>query len=580
MALRLHETGVPVVGVPKTIDNDLGGTDVTFGFQTAVQIVTDAIDRLHTTAESHNRVMVLEVMGRHAGWIATHAGLAGGADAILVPERPFDIEQRRRAPARAATSAGAASRSSSSPRARRRARARCRCARARRPTPSATPASAGSASRWRARWSAARAIESRVTILGHVQRGGTPVAFDRVLATRFGVAAMDAALAGRFGAMVGAARHRDRRDAARRGAARAQAARPRAVPRRRSCSSASTHARDDVRAGRAAAADGRARGARAPGCVNCCCACTPAASAARTCTCSTARWRSSSRRASSATRSSRRSRAPARATRRRSKWTIASACHGSAGPTATCAWCRSGRENLCPQCALHRLRHRRRIRRVRGRRRALLLPDPGGLPGRAGGAADVRGADRLSRAAHVRRGAPDRLVRLRRLGAHPRAGVQLAGARGLRLHARRAIEQTQAFARELGAVWAGGSEDAPPEPLDAAIIFAPVGALVPLALAAVAPGGTVVCGGIYMSEIPSFPYSALWQERSVRSVANLTRADGARVPGARAAGAGPHARHDLPARAGQRGARGPARRALHRRGRARSLNPPIEPRPV
>jgi len=93
VALRLHREGVPIVGVPKTIDNDLGGTDVTFGFQTAVQIVTDAIDRLHTTAESHNRVMVVEVMGRHAGWIATAAGIAGGADAILVPERPFDIEQ-------------------------------------------------------------------------------------------------------------------------------------------------------------------------------------------------------------------------------------------------------------------------------------------------------------------------------------------------------------------------------------------------------------------------------------------------------------------------------------------------------
>src|ERR1700751_4698819 len=92
VAVALHEEGVPVVGVPKTIDNDLGGTDFTFGFQTAVQIVTDAIDRLHTTAESHNRVIVVEVMGRNAGWIATHAGIAGGADAILVPERPFDIE--------------------------------------------------------------------------------------------------------------------------------------------------------------------------------------------------------------------------------------------------------------------------------------------------------------------------------------------------------------------------------------------------------------------------------------------------------------------------------------------------------
>src|SRR5271155_1506967 len=93
VALRLHREGVPIVGVPKTIDNDLGGTDVTIGFQTAVQIVTDAIDRLHTTAESHNRVMVVEVMGRHAGWIATYAGIAGGADVILVPERQFDIEE-------------------------------------------------------------------------------------------------------------------------------------------------------------------------------------------------------------------------------------------------------------------------------------------------------------------------------------------------------------------------------------------------------------------------------------------------------------------------------------------------------
>src|SRR6202142_2519087 len=93
VALRLHSEGVPIVGVPKTIDNDLGGTDVTFGFQTAVQIVTDAIDRLHTTAESHNRVMVVEVMARHAGWIPTHAGIPGGADAILVPGRQFDVDQ-------------------------------------------------------------------------------------------------------------------------------------------------------------------------------------------------------------------------------------------------------------------------------------------------------------------------------------------------------------------------------------------------------------------------------------------------------------------------------------------------------
>src|SRR3954463_9308951 len=93
VARRLSDDGIDVVGVPKTIDNDLAGTDVTFGFQTAVQIATDAIDRLHTTAESHNRVMVCEVMGRHAGWIAAYSGLAGGADAILVPERPFDIDE-------------------------------------------------------------------------------------------------------------------------------------------------------------------------------------------------------------------------------------------------------------------------------------------------------------------------------------------------------------------------------------------------------------------------------------------------------------------------------------------------------
>src|SRR5207342_555274 len=94
VACRLHDLlELPIVGVPKTIDNDILGTDVTFGFHTAVQIATDAIDRLHTTAESHDRVMVVEVMGRHAGWIATYAGMAGGADAILVPETPFDIDE-------------------------------------------------------------------------------------------------------------------------------------------------------------------------------------------------------------------------------------------------------------------------------------------------------------------------------------------------------------------------------------------------------------------------------------------------------------------------------------------------------
>ena len=111
--------------MPKTIDNDLGGTDMTFGFDTAVQIATEAIDRLHTTAESHNRVMIVEVMGRHAGWIALHSGLAGGADVILIPERPFDIDEVCRLIQRR-TRAGATSRSSSSPRARCRRRARWR----------------------------------------------------------------------------------------------------------------------------------------------------------------------------------------------------------------------------------------------------------------------------------------------------------------------------------------------------------------------------------------------------------------------------------------------------------------------
>jgi 6-phosphofructokinase 1 len=202
VALRLHESGVPLAGVPKTIDNDLGGTDVTIGFHTAVQIVTDAIDRLHTTAESHNRVMIVEVMGRHAGWIAAHAGIAGGADAILVPERPFDIEQvcahlrRRHARGRSFSIVVVAE--------------------------GATPV-AGTLQTLGGEQTDAfghvrlggigmtleREIEqrtgfqARATILGHVQRGGTPTAFDRVLATRLGVAAVQAIDAGRFGAMVG-----------------------------------------------------------------------------------------------------------------------------------------------------------------------------------------------------------------------------------------------------------------------------------------------------------------------------------------------------------------------------------------
>jgi len=201
VAVRLHRAGVPIVGVPKTIDNDLGGTDVTFGFQTAVQIVTDAIDRLHTTAESHNRVMIVEVMGRHAGWIATHAGIAGGADAILVPERPFDIDDvcarlrrrhdRGRSFSIVVVAEGATPREGTLQ------------------TREGTATDAFGHARLggigvvlEGEIERRTGFESRVTILGHVQRGGTPVAFDRVLATRFGVAAMDAVAGGRFGTMV------------------------------------------------------------------------------------------------------------------------------------------------------------------------------------------------------------------------------------------------------------------------------------------------------------------------------------------------------------------------------------------
>jgi phosphofructokinase-like protein len=201
VALRLHEAGVAVVGVPKTIDNDLDGTDMTFGFQTAVQIVTDAIDRLHTTAESHNRVMVVEVMGRHAGWIATHAGIAGGADAILVPERPFDIDevaaQVRRRHARGRSFSIVVVAEGATPRAG-----------ALQVGSGGTTDAFGHARlggigvSLEAELERRTGFESRVTILGHVQRGGTPVAFDRVLATRFGVAAMDAASDGRYGTMV------------------------------------------------------------------------------------------------------------------------------------------------------------------------------------------------------------------------------------------------------------------------------------------------------------------------------------------------------------------------------------------
>ena len=202
VARRLYEDeGIPIVGVPKTIDNDLGGTDFTFGFQTAVQIATDAIDRLHTTAESHDRVMILEVMGRHAGWIATYSGMAGGADVILVPERPFDLGEvcasieRRHSGGRTfsivVVSEGAVPKGGAEVADEQQIDA------------FGHVRLGGIAVQLERDIEQRTGYESRMTILGHVQRGGTPTAYDRVLATRFGVAAMDAVSDGAFGQMVG-----------------------------------------------------------------------------------------------------------------------------------------------------------------------------------------------------------------------------------------------------------------------------------------------------------------------------------------------------------------------------------------
>src|SRR5688500_6979170 len=201
LAGRLSEAGVPVVGVPKTIDNDLAGTDFTFGFQTAVQIATDAIDRLHTTAESHNRVIVLEVMGRHAGWIAAYCGMAGGADVVLVPERPFDIadvcERLQRRHAAGATFSIVVVAEGAVPAGEQEA-----------PTLHAGTDAFGHARLGGIAVHLEREIEertgfeTRMTILGHIQRGGSPVAYDRVLGTRFGVEAIDAVTDGDYGRMV------------------------------------------------------------------------------------------------------------------------------------------------------------------------------------------------------------------------------------------------------------------------------------------------------------------------------------------------------------------------------------------
>ncbi len=200
VARKLADSGVGVVGVPKTIDNDLSATEVTFGFHTAVQIATDAIDRLHTTAESHDRVMVVEVMGRHAGWIATTAGIAGGAAEIMVPEEPFDIQavsdrlkarhDKGRFASIVVVAEGATPVEGSMVLQSRE-------------TDAFGHVRLGGIGNLVAEEIEKRTgFETRVTILGHVQRGGTPTAYDRVLATRFGVAAIDAVHDGAFGSMV------------------------------------------------------------------------------------------------------------------------------------------------------------------------------------------------------------------------------------------------------------------------------------------------------------------------------------------------------------------------------------------
>jgi 6-phosphofructokinase 1 len=195
------EEGLPIVGIPKTIDNDIPGTDLTFGFHTAVQVATDAIDRLHTTAESHHRVMVIEVMGRHAGWIAAYAGIAGAADVILVPEIPFrisaiaDIMEKRREMGRPHSIVVVAEDAKPHPdedfltESQRHAVYQ--------------EERLGGIGNLVAREIEQRtSIEARVSVLGYIQRGGSPNALDRVLATRFGVEAVEMVIAERWGCMA------------------------------------------------------------------------------------------------------------------------------------------------------------------------------------------------------------------------------------------------------------------------------------------------------------------------------------------------------------------------------------------
>ncbi|MBN2372596.1 6-phosphofructokinase [bacterium] len=201
VANKLHKAGMSIIGVPKTIDNDLSGTDYTFGFDTATQIVTEAIDRLHTTAESHNRVMVVEVMGRHSGWIATIGGIAGGADCILIPEFPFSVEdvveliKKRQARGRAYSIIVVAE--GAKPKDIEQYMTKDKSLDA------FGHVKLGGIGDFLAKEIEKRTgAETRMTNLGHVQRGGTPTAYDRVLGTRYGIRAIDMVHEGKFGRMA------------------------------------------------------------------------------------------------------------------------------------------------------------------------------------------------------------------------------------------------------------------------------------------------------------------------------------------------------------------------------------------
>jgi 6-phosphofructokinase 1 len=200
IARDLYKKGVQIIGVPKTIDNDLDGTDFTFGFNTAVSTATEALDKLHTTAESHHRAIVMEVMGRDAGWIALEAGISGGADVILIPEIPFDMDEvcrkiKERAMMGSHFSIVVVAEGAKTDNGEK--------VLVEEPTEKYHIERLGGIGHWVAsKISEGIGMETRVTVLGHLQRGGSPTTFDRFLATRFGVVAVEMAAQGKFGVMV------------------------------------------------------------------------------------------------------------------------------------------------------------------------------------------------------------------------------------------------------------------------------------------------------------------------------------------------------------------------------------------